>query len=819
MGLINLTTIRDKLIAITMISCIISLVVAGSMMILYSWDTHKESAVNRLHVLSEVLGNRSRAALVFNDQPLVQENLQSLQYEPSVLLACIYTLNSVENGQLRQSTKLVGEYHHNANQQQSCPEHPEIDRTTDSYLYDRNGNMFIVKDITFGEETLGKIIMYSDNRIIMDRIIVDTIIILIIILIGISVAYMLIKKLQGYISRPIQKLSQTATQISRDRDASIRARHYSNDETGMLVSAFNNMLDTIEQQNESLTKIKNNYLSLYDKNPMMLFTLNLHGDIIAVNEYGATHIGKTIDELISTNFCKLVYKSDHSKAEAFINSCSVNDNHVQRKELRIIDATGRIIWTRTTSRCIINEADENHILLVCEDITEQKRLSEKLSYQASHDSLTGLVNRREFENRISKAIENTKIDDNEHALFFLDLDQFKIINDTCGHLAGDHLLREIVSLISPLIRQGDTLARIGGDEFGVLLEKCAIQQAQSIGEQIRQKINDYRFVWEDREMSIGVSIGVVPINSATPSITIAMSDADAACYLAKDAGRNRLHIYQQGDEDIATRHGEMTWVNKIQQALNNDRFILAAQQITGLNEEFRHDRHYEILVRMIDESGDTVAPGEFLPAAERYNLTPSIDRWVISNTFSWFSSHPDILETLTLCSINLSGNTLSDDTFTDFLFQQFEQYNIPSQKICFEITETSAISNLDVAQRFFHSFSKELRCKFSLDDFGTGLSSFAYLKTMPVDYIKIDGQFVKDITSDQIDMAMVRSINEIGQIMGKKTIAEFVESEQILKQLKLIGIDYVQGYHIARPVLLDELADSQPKASNNPRCS
>ncbi|NNJ51425.1 MAG: EAL domain-containing protein [Gammaproteobacteria bacterium] len=284
-----------------------------------------------------------------------------------------------------------------------------------------------------------------------------------------------------------------------------------------------------------------------------------------------------------------------------------------------------------------------------------------------------------------------------------------------------------------------------------------------------------------------------------------MSDADAACYIAKESGRNKIHIYKQGDEDIATRHGEMTWVNRIQYALNNDRFVLMTQSIASARDIENGPMHFEILIRMLDDDDNMISPGQFLPAAERYNLSPEIDRWVVTNTFKWLSENKGQLQALDLCSINLSGNTLSDDGFSDFLLQQFVSYRIPSEKICFEITETSAISNIDIAQRFIHSFSNELRCKFSLDDFGTGLSSFAYLKSMPVDFIKIDGQFVRDITSDPIDMAMVRSINEIGQIMGKKTIAEFVENEKILNQLKLIGIDYVQGYHISRPRPLSQL--------------
>ena len=802
MSFLNLTTIRDKLIAITMFSCVVSLLVAGTAMILYSWGSHKESAISHLNILSTVLGDRSKAALVFDDRALISENLKSLTFEPGVLLACIYSYDSL-SGEL----ELAGQYQSQLNQRQKCPLKPltSIADTSD-YNHDQFGNIYVHRAIIFETEKLGEIVIHSDHYLISQEVLLDALIILLIISLGITVAYMLIRNLQRYISAPIQQLNKTVTRISEKNDASIRAHRSSNDETGKLVSAFNKMLDTIEEQNNSLTIVKNNYLSLYDKNPMMLFTLDANGTIISVNEYGTMHLGMDRENILNTSFYSLVFDDDIEDSKRLISECVNNKEQVQRKEIRVNDINDKTIWTRSTARSIVNEDGEYNILLVCEDITEQKKLSEKLSFQASHDALTGLVNRREFEQRINRAIEVSRDDsEQEHALFFLDLDQFKIINDTCGHLAGDHLLRELVAIINPVIRQGDTLARIGGDEFGVLLENCAINQAAHVAEQIKQKIYEYKFIWDNKELGVGVSIGVVPINSHTKSITIAMSDADAACYIAKESGRNKIHIYKQGDEEIAIRHGEMAWVNRIQEALNNDRFVLMAQSIASTSDIKNGPRHFEILIRMLDDEDNMISPGQFLPAAERYNLSPEIDRWVVSNTFKWFSENNEQLEMLDLCSINLSGNTLSDDGFSDFLLQQFERYEIPSEKICFEITETSAISNIDIAQRFIHSFSNELRCKFSLDDFGTGLSSFAYLKSMPVDFIKIDGQFVRDILNDPIDMAMVRSINEIGQIMGKKTVAEFVENEQILKQIKIIDIDYVEGYHISKPVPLSQL--------------
>lgn len=799
MSFLNNSSIKNKLIAITMISSIFSLIISGSVLIAYSWSTNKDSSINRLHVLSSVIGDRSKAALAFNDDVLIQENLHSLSFEPSVSFACIYTV----------SGQLAGEYLKSEKQEGRCHEFL-IPTPADSYSYltDDNGNIFIHHDISMDGETLGEITIYSDSKILKQTIIRNTEIIIIIILVGISISYFLIVRLHKYISGPIQRLSSVAKNISTHNDFTIRAEKESNDETGLLVDTFNEMLTTIGQNNSVLSEARDNYLALYDKNPMMLFTLDYNGVVRSANEFVADHLGIAQSNLVGKSINNLVINEDIENTEELITKCRMNPEHVQRCDLRVSDINGQILWVRATTRNITEADGSQNILFVCEDVTEAHTLTEQLSYQESHDSLTGLINRHEFEHRVGIALEKSRTMGQEHALFFIDLDQFKVINDTCGHIAGDHLLRELVTLLSPVIRQNDTLARLGGDEFGVLLENCALSKASGVADLVLKKINDFQFTWEQTSFSIGASIGVVPMNKHTSSITLLMTDADAACYIAKGQGRNRIHIYGPGDEEIASHHGEMKWVNRIQDALNNDKFVLLAQPITPLAKNKTPElMHYEILIRMLDDDSSLIAPDEFLGIAERYNLSPAIDRWVIRNAFDWLQKNPENLEVLELCSINLSGNTLSDDSFSSYLLQQFETYKIPSHKICFEITETAAIANLEVAQRFINSFRNDLNCKFSLDDFGSGLSSFAYLRTLPVDFLKIDGVFVRDITSDPIDLAMVKSINEIGKIMGKKTIAEFVENESILKQLELLGVDYAQGYYISKPIALNEIPD------------
>jgi diguanylate cyclase (GGDEF)-like protein len=429
--------------------------------------------------------------------------------------------------------------------------------------------------------------------------------------------------------------------------------------------------------------------------------------------------------------------------------------------------------------------------------TCEPELHRRLSYHASHDILTGLVNRREFENRLERALKSAKARETAYALLYLDLDQFKIVNDSCGHSAGDALLHQLGSLLKGKIRWRDTLARLGGDEFAVLLESCNLDEAMQTAESLRAAIGEYRFMWDDRTFRLGVSIGVVPITADNEDVAALLSAADSACAAAKEAGRNRIHSFQENDIDLMRRRREMQWAARIKNALEDNRFELFRQTIQPLQAE-EQGAHYEILLRMRDENGGIISPGLFIEAAERYSITPDIDRWVIRSAFRWLVSEADERERLMLCSINLSGQSLGDEKFLPFVIDQFRMSGLDATKICFEITETAAIASYSQANRFINAL-KELGCKFALDDFGTGLSSFGYLKHFPVDFLKIDGSFVKEILHDPIDREMVRSINEIGHLTGKQTIAEFAENEEIITMLRGMGIDYAQGYGVSEP--------------------
>ncbi len=447
-------------------------------------------------------------------------------------------------------------------------------------------------------------------------------------------------------------------------------------------------------------------------------------------------------------------------------------------------------------------------VVVFHDVTEIQGMARRMAFLASHDPLTGLLNRREFETRLQQVLESAQAGQREHALLYLDLDQFKIVNDTCGHIAGDELLKQLANHMQKEIRATDMLARLGGDEFGVILEDCSVDKAKQIADLLRQSVKDFRFLWESRPFEIGVSIGLVPILSDSGGLTEVLSAADSACYVAKDHGRNRIHVYQPGDRAMAQRRGEMQWVHRLREGLANNSFDLYCQAIVPLGEEASPSfRFYEILVRVQDE--DLVLPAAFIPAAERYHLMPSIDRWVITAVFSMLEKDQtqagkNAGTDSTRFAINLSGQSLGDEKFLDFVMQQFAQHHINPASICFEITETAAIANLARARDFIARF-KSMGCHFALDDFGSGLSSFGYLKSLSVDYLKIAGDFIEGMVDDPVDHAMVEAINQIGHVMGLTTIAESVENAPILNKLREMDVDYAQGLGIDTPKPLHQV--------------
>ena len=439
-------------------------------------------------------------------------------------------------------------------------------------------------------------------------------------------------------------------------------------------------------------------------------------------------------------------------------------------------------------------------VLVFHDRTKEQEYVAMLSWQASHDALTLLANRREFEARLQKSLDDLHLKQVVHALMYLDLDQFKLVNDTCGHAAGDELLRKTADALKQHLRPSDLLARLGGDEFGVLMENCTPEFAAETAERLRLAVETMDFAWEGRTFNISVSIGLVGLSDSGVTMEETLRGVDVACYMAKDKGRNRVQVHQTGDVEFAQRFGEMAWVQRLREAIDKDCFQLFAQEIVPLHDDEATGAHVELLLRLRDDDGSLVPPGAFIPAAERYGLMPLIDRWVVRSAFATLAKQAVAggSSPIATCAINLSGASFGDETFVEFVREQFGQHGIAPQTICFEITETSAIADLDRAASFIAAL-QAFGCRFSLDDFGSGMSSFGYLKRLPVDYLKIDGGFVKDILTDRIDRAMVEMIQHIGEVTGKRTIAEFVESAAIAEILRGIGVDYAQGFGIARP--------------------
>ena len=443
-------------------------------------------------------------------------------------------------------------------------------------------------------------------------------------------------------------------------------------------------------------------------------------------------------------------------------------------------------------------------ILVFQDLTQLRDVEREMLHLASHDPITGLINRREFEGWLTEAIHTARTESRTHALCYLDLDRFKLVNDTCGHSAGDQMIQQVATVITHALRERDALARLGGDEFGILIEDCSSAEACTLIDEVAQALRGFRFSWRDRIYTTTFSGGLVPINGESPDAASVLSAADAACHVAKEAGGDRTHVYQLGDTALAERYGEMQWISRIHKAFDEGRFMLYRQRIEPLVSTPEEPSLTELFVRIRGEDGEMIEPGRFIPAAEKFGLISAIDRWVLRTALDRLAAANGGAANHRF-AINVSGQSLSDRGFLDFVVGQFESTDVPAQRVHFEITETSAIADLPNAMRFI-SVLKNMGCRFVLDDFGKGLSSFSYLKNLPVDYLKIDGEFVRNLTSDPIQAALVGSIHEIGRVMGLRTIAESVEDKETLDALREIGVDYVQGFYFSKPRLLESLA-------------
>ena len=534
----------------------------------------------------------------------------------------------------------------------------------------------------------------------------------------------------------------------------------------------------------------------------IIVAIDTDGRIRDINRAGCELLGRAPHELLGHDWFSLCIPNDElaERGREYAAALAADGDTVTSGEGRVRTAQGEhrmVAWRHSPWR-----APDGRLLgLLCcgHDITDRNRIHEQLRWHASHDLLTGLLNRSELENRLSRVLEEVRDGHARHALAYLDIDQFKVINDACGFEAGDELLRRLGALLPEQLRPGDVVARLGGDQFAVLMFNCPLAEARRCTRAIADAIEAFRFLWQGRAHRVGASVGLVAIDSDSGPDASVLGAADAACHAAKQRGGSRIHVYEPDDAELVARQGEMQWVLRINRALDDNRFQLWMQPIRRVNSG--EQDHGELLLRMLDEDGALVMPATFLPAAERFHLSTRIDRWVVKNAFRWLGGDDPRTVALRLCCINLSGLSLSDEAFLDFTVSELRRHGIAGERVCFEITETAAIGNLSGAIRFIRAL-KEEGVRFALDDFGSGLSSFAYLKTLPVDYLKIDGVFVKDIADNPIDYAMVKSIHEVARVMGKETVGEYVETGPVFDRLREIGVHYAQGYAVGRPFRL-----------------
>lgn len=541
------------------------------------------------------------------------------------------------------------------------------------------------------------------------------------------------------------------------------------------------------------------FQQLFENSPEGIVLVNGKGEILDANRAFQRMFGYRLDELKGHTPLSLIVPEDAVEESLKSFSKNYDAGDTARMTSRRKRKDGELIDVEILAYPVTVNGEQIGVFAIYQDVTERQRALSEVDYRARHDALTGAFNRSEFEHRLSALIADSEARDARHAFLYLDLDQFKVINDTCGHTAGDRVLVEVSRLIRSCVRESDSVSRLGGDEFGVLLACCPVDVAISKAERLVEVVSGYQFVWEDKRFPLSVSIGIVEIGVDIGSVEHAMSNADAACYSAKEKGRNRYQLYLPKDADFIMRRAEMAWVSRLNTAIEENRFVLFYQEIMGLSDATQV-RHREVLIRYRDDDGSLIAPGAFVPPAERYNFMPAIDRWVLHSACSRLAARKARGKPKEVLSVNVSGTTLSDEKFPSYVREVLDETGIPGSWLCFEITETAAISNLVVAQQFI-SEVKGLGCSIALDDFGSGMSSFNYLRSLAIDYLKIDGMFVKEMDTNLVDSAMTEAINNVGKVLGLKTIAEFVETHEVLERLRTMGVDYAQGYGVHKPEL------------------
>jgi len=799
-------SIRTRLVIVSIVIevTMLGLLITNSLRLMT--EVMEDRTQARLQTVSPLLNASLGARLFERDHASVVEILQQLVHSPAAELDYIVVLD--DKKKLYAQAGKVDATHL-----------PAIDQDIRQSLVDLVYDTSI--PLTLGGETIG----HAQYGLSMASFVASRESILrqsLLIAAGEILFTLLALGIAGYLLTRHIKSLLAATQKISGGDYDLRIPVSNRDEIGVLASNFNSMAEAIRARIAALHQSEH---ALYEEKERAEVTLHsigdgvittdLQGRVRYLNPVAETLTGYSLAEGVGKPIETVYRVQDQSTGSPLANParlCLAEDTVISGVNLaQLVRADGRAYAVEETAAPIRGKEGKTiGAVLVFHDVTETREASRKLTYQATHDTLTGLINRREFERQVEEALQDAKTNDIHNAFCYMDLDQFKVVNDTCGHIAGDGLLIELATMLRHRVRETDTVARLGGDEFGILMRNIPLNEACALAEDIRNRVRDYRFLWEGQTFEVGISIGVVPIRPDTGAAVDIFSNADIACFVAKDKGRNQIHVSSMDDVEQARRHLEMQWSVRIPSALENDRFVLHCQKIYPLDANSVEAPRCELLVRMLEEDGSLILPGRLIPAAERFRHMPEIDRWVIRNALKLIARH-GAEQGLSSYAINLSGQSLGQEDLLDFVKREILRSGVKPGLVTFEITETAAIRNVSHAARFMTEL-KKMGCQFSLDDFGSGLSSFGYLKMLPVDYLKIDGSFVRNMVHDEHDHSIVVAITQIAKTLKIGCVAEFIENEATLLALKEIGVDYGQGYFLHRPeaIFSESHAQVQP---------
>lgn len=808
--MLNSLTIHKKLLFINTTILLLAFIIVGLIWLVSAYFERKEFLYQRITSQGTLVSSNISAAILFNDEESAKIILSALSSDEAIISARV-TASNIDDNIFIQFGNTIS-----------------IDEEFDTT------NMFgnvdtMVFPIVESELNIGYLELTFSHQELLKSLGTVAIIVLSTSVFAVLVGLFFANRLQKIVTVPIAHLLDVIRQVSKTKNYASRCDIRSQDELGELGNGLNSMLAIIEERDTYLElNIDKRTKELKEKNLLLTEQIekrkqseDARKEVEAIFEQafinapiGMALISETMEitkynqvfgELLDVEHGEIftldrIILPDHQdEVNTLFTLLKNGENSKFESQVRCNGQNGMIVFATVQFSAIHNlDGSFRHAVLQVQDITESRRLADELKHQATHDALTGLSNRRVLDQALRNISKEDRSYEKPHTLCFLDLDNFKIVNDSCGHMGGDELLRQVSDTIKNQTRGEDLTVRMGGDEFAILLYHCEINEAKKITECIRLAIENILFQWEENTYRISASIGAVICDPNKFDVDSIMQQVDAACYEAKESGRNRVHLIDSESPPANQRKKESHWAHRLRQAIDEELFILYAQPIISLTDADEQVRNIEILLRLKNEDGKLLTPGAFLPAAERYGLMTNIDRWVIGHLIERLTQDMHTHDGTTSYWINLSGMSVSDETFLIFLKDIITRANFPPNVLNFEITETYFVSNMNIAKKMIHELNS-LGCQFSMDDFGSGMSSYGYLKQLPVDWIKIDGMFIRDILDDEVNMIFVRNIIELAKAMGKMTVAEYVENQAILAKVKELGVSYAQGYELGRP--------------------